>query len=190
MKKLIITAHPNPKGFTHSIAERFIAVSQQHDHECFLMNLYSDERKQDYLTLGEDNKPLPDAKRVAVQDKIAWADELVFIFPLWNFDAPAVMKNWVDTNFSSGFAYRYKPGSLLPHRFLTGKSARILLTAGSSSWVIRTLGFGLFLIWAIARLFYVGINLKSYTVFGKVPVRKSHEEREEMLANVARIAKK
>lgn len=190
MKKLIITAHPNPKGFTHSIAERFIAVSEQHDHECFLMNLYAEERKQDYLLLGEDNKPLPDVKRTAVQEKIAWADELVFIFPLWSFDAPAVMKNRVDVNFSSGFAYRFKPGSLLPHRFLTGKTARIFYTAGSPSRVLRTFGLGLFLIWAIARLFYVGITLKSYTVFGKVPARTLPEEREEMLANVARIAKK
>lgn len=101
MKKLIITAHPNPKGFTHRIAREFIAVSEGAGHECFLMNLYEDARQQEYLMLGEDNKAVPDAKRTAVQEKITWADELVFIFPLWNFDAPAVMKNRVDVNFSS-----------------------------------------------------------------------------------------
>lgn len=93
------------------------------------MNLYSEERKQDYLQLDHMNKAIPDNKREEIQKKILWADELVFVFPLWNFDAPAIMKNWVDVNFSSGFAYRFKPGSLLPHRFLKGKTARIIFTA-------------------------------------------------------------
>lgn len=118
MKKLIITAHPNPEGFTHKIARRFIAAAQKAGHECFLMNLYDAERTQDYLMLDHMNKAIPDNKRELIQQKITRADEIVFIFPLWNFDAPAILKNWVDVNFSSGFAYRYKPGSLLPHRFL------------------------------------------------------------------------
>ncbi len=119
MRKLVITAHPNPQGFTHKMAQRFIETSERHGHECFLMNLYDEKRRQEYLMLDHMNKPIPDHTREEIQQKITRADELVFIFPLWNFDAPAILKNWIDVNFSSGFAYRYKPGSLLPHRFLT-----------------------------------------------------------------------
>lgn len=118
MKKLIICAHPNPEGFSHKIAHRFIEKSEESGHECFLMELYSPEWKQDYLMLDEKNKPVSDPKREAIQAKISWADELVFIFPLWRFDAPAIMKNWFDTNMTSKFAFIYRKNRLLPHRLL------------------------------------------------------------------------
>lgn len=188
MNKLIVTAHPNPEGFTHKIAKRFIETSENKWHDCFLMDLYSEERKQDYLQLDHMNKAIPDNKRELIQHKIMWADEIVFIFPLWNFDAPAIMKNWVDVNFSSGFAYRYKPGSLLPHRFLQWKTARIILTAWSPKFIILTAGLGILVNRALARLFYFGIRLRSYTVFGKLPAKKTKEEREKMLAKVGKIA--
>jgi len=131
MKKLIITAHPNPEGFTHKIAKRFIEVSEKCGHDIFLMDLYNDEWKQDYLMLDENNKPVPDAKRDAIQEKITRAEEIVFIFPLRWFDAPAIMKNWFDMNFTSKFAYIYKKDGvgLLPYRLLKRKAARVIFTA-------------------------------------------------------------
>ena len=74
------------------------------------MNLYDEEWKQDYLMFDENNKPIDDKKRELIQQKISWADELVFIFPLWWFDAPAILKNWLDMNLTSKFAYLYKQG--------------------------------------------------------------------------------
>ncbi|MBP6910312.1 NAD(P)H-dependent oxidoreductase [Patescibacteria group bacterium] len=124
-----MTAHPNSHGFTHQIARRFIEVSEEKGHETFLMNLYDPERKQDYLMLDDHGKQMGDDKREAIHAKITRADELVFVFPLRWFDAPAIMKNWFDVNVSTGFAYRFKKDSLLPHRYLKGKSARIIFTA-------------------------------------------------------------
>lgn len=120
MNKLIITAHPNPEGFTHKIAQRFIEVSQKKGHVTFLMNLYDEQWKQDYLILDATNKPIPDNKREAIQEKIQWADEIVFVFPLRWFDAPAILKNRFDMNMTSRFAYLYKTKGLglLPYRLL------------------------------------------------------------------------
>ena len=56
--------------------------------------------------------------------------------------------------------------------------------------MIWTTGIGVLINRAIARLFYVGITLRSYTVFGKLPAKKTPEEREKMLEKVARIASK
>ena len=41
--------------------------------------------------------------------KIKEADEIVFCFPVWWGDAPAILKNWLDYNFTSGFAFKYDP---------------------------------------------------------------------------------
>ncbi len=192
MKKLIITAHPNPEGFTHKIGRTFIDESEKKGHICFLMNLYDEERKQDYLMLDDKNKPVHDEKREKIQEKISWADELVFVFPLWRFDAPAILKNWFDMNMTTKFAYIYKKGGLglLPYRLLKGKAVRVFFTAGSPNWVLWTFGIIIWMSWFFTRIFYVGMKMRSRTIFGKLPVKTSHKEREQMLEKVARIARR
>ena len=156
------------------------------------MNLYDEQRKQDYMMMDENNKPFDDPKRDIIQEKISWADELVFVFPLWWFDAPAILKNRFDMNMTSKFAYIYKKGGfgLLPYRLLKGKSVRVFLTAGSPNRVLWTFGIIIWMTWFFTRIFYVGMRMRSWTTFGKLPVRRSTEEREEMLATVERIASK
>jgi putative NADPH-quinone reductase len=63
----------------------------------------------------------------AIQEKILAANELVFIFPIWWGDAPAILKNFIDCNFHSGFAFRYENGKSVG--LLKGKSARIIATS-------------------------------------------------------------
>jgi putative NADPH-quinone reductase len=108
MKKLIIVAHPNPNGFAHHIAKTFAESSIKKGHEVETINLYDAEWKQDYLMLDHTNKPSEDPKKEKIQSRITRADELVFTFPLRRFDCPAILKNFLDVNFSSGFAYKYK----------------------------------------------------------------------------------
>jgi NAD(P)H dehydrogenase (quinone) len=128
MKKLVIKAHPNRYGFTHKIADTFVLVSQKCGHELCVIDLYDPSLRQDFLLLDEHNKPLVQNHVTQMQELISWADELVFIYPVWWYDAPAIIKNWFDLNFSAGFAYKYKKGSLLPDQFLRGKSARFFVT--------------------------------------------------------------
>ena len=192
MKKLVITAHPNPQGFTHKIAQRFIEVSEKWGHEILLMNLYDEQWKQDYLMMDENNKPVEDKKRDLIQEKIHRTDELVFVFPLRWFDAPAILKNWFDMNMTSKFAYIYKKWwlGLLPYRLLKGKSVRVFFTAGSPNRVLWTFGIIILMTWFFTRIFYVGMRLRSWTTFGKLSARRTMEEREEMLETVARIARR
>ncbi len=43
-----------------------------------------------------------------------------------------ILKNWFDVNMSSGFAYRYRKNSMIPHQYLRGKTARFFVTAGAT----------------------------------------------------------
>jgi len=146
MHKLIITAHPNSDGFTHRIAKRFSTVSKKHGHKVRLLNLYDDTLRQKFLVLDDKNKPVEDKHIVFMQKQITWADQLVFIYPIWWYDAPAILKNWFDVNMSSGFAYKYKKNSLIPHQYLRGKTARFFVTTGAPSWLWYTpIGRGIFI---------------------------------------------
>jgi NAD(P)H dehydrogenase (quinone) len=63
------------------------------------------------------------------QELIAWADHLVFIYPIWWFERPALLKGWIDRVFTNGFAFSYGNGvkGLLKH-----KKALVVQTAGNT----------------------------------------------------------
>ena len=73
---------------------------------------------------------------VAEQEKLLWADTVIFQFPLWWFSMPAIMKGWIDRVYAWGFAYgvgehsdrhwgdRYGEGTFV------GKRAMLIVTAG------------------------------------------------------------
>lgn len=172
MKKLIITAHPASKWLTHALSDAYIQWSEKAGHETFLMNLYDHEWKQEYLEF-ERMRDLPkDHIRDAIQEKITWADEIMFIFPIWWYDSPAVMKNWYDMNITSGFAYKYH-GKPLPTPLLKWKTARIITTAWWPSRFYKIL-MPVKKIWK-GRLSFTGIKLNYFKVFGSI--EKSKEER-------------
>lgn len=50
----------------------------------------------------------------AMQSKISAATTLIFIYPVWWYGTPALLKGFLDRVFTAGFAYRF----FKPHRFL------------------------------------------------------------------------
>lgn len=66
--------------------------------------------------VGEFWRPTLDSKQTfaqgtqsadiaAEQEKLLWADTVIFQFPLWWFSMPAIMKGWIDRVYAWGFAY-------------------------------------------------------------------------------------
>ncbi|KAI0521326.1 Ribosyldihydronicotinamide dehydrogenase [Xylaria bambusicola] len=81
------------------------------------------------------NRLTDDVKRE--QEKLLWADTVIFQFPMWWMGRPAILKGWFDRVYSLGFAYglgeyndsrwgdRYVEGKI------QGKKAFLVVTAGS-----------------------------------------------------------
>jgi NAD(P)H dehydrogenase (quinone) len=71
----------------------------------------------------------------AEQEKIAWADVLVFQFPLWWFGPPAILKGWFDRVLVQGFAFGLKDAAGTTLRYgdggLAGKRALIVTSVGA-----------------------------------------------------------
>lgn len=101
------------------------------------------------------------------------------------------MKNFFDVNFTSGFAYKYS-GGLIPIKLLTGKRARVFVTAGGPSWFYSLILRPMKTIWWLIRMDYCGINLKSFTIFGSMGERRqrTEESRKKMLIKVMKKAMK
>jgi putative NADPH-quinone reductase len=83
----------------------------------------------------------------AAQRRVAAADHIVIIFPLWLGDMPALLKAFLEQLLRPGFAYEGSTEKGLPKKLLKGKSARIIITMGMPS--------------AFYRLYYRAHSLKN-----------------------------
>ena len=186
MKYLIITAHPGKKGHTKNIAKSFFDTVKKEDATAEIINLYDKKWKQEFLTF-ETASDIDSNKIIKqIQQKITDADCLVFIFPIWWNDAPALLKNFIDINFASGFAYHFtKKGPV----GLLHKRAYVFATADGTSFVYNFIFAPLRLTWTKMRLGFCGIDTKKFTVFGMMR-KKTEADHQGLLQKVSNIAQK
>ena len=113
----IVFCHPSKKSFTFSVLESFIAGLREAGHTFEIGDLYEMGFKSDMdldqygrETSFDPSLPVP-ADVAAEQAKIAKADALAFIYPVWWSDCPAKLKGWFDRVWTMGYAYSYANGS-------------------------------------------------------------------------------
>lgn len=76
------------------------------------------------------------------QQLIKEATDIVFIFPVWWFRAPAILEGFIDKTFTPKFAYRFKPlfGKYgLPVPLLKEKTVTAFVTHGAPALPVKTL---------------------------------------------------
>lgn len=188
MKYLIIYAHPNPKSFCHSVKEsietqlnaRGICYTTRDLYEIgFNPVLGSD----DFIQFS--NNITPEDIRVE-QDLVASSERIIFIFPIWWFSMPAILKGYIDRVFSRGFAYDMK-GHMI-RGLLKGKQVMVFTTTGGPGFAYYLLGY----FWAIKTAICLGIfkfcgmQVIRHHYFFAVPAI-THEKRKKMLQEIQRI---
>lgn len=73
----------------------------------------------------------------AAQGDIAWARHLVFFFPLWLGDMPALLKGFLEQVARLGFAFDRDAENPFGRKALGGRSARVVVTMGMPAAVYR-----------------------------------------------------
>lgn len=165
MKKLIITANPSSKWFTHQITSKYSELSLNNSDEVEILDLYKTDLKQDFLSYEDKKDYWKDEITKKLQEIISWADELVFIFPIWWWWAPAILKNFIDSNFTSWFAFKYIDWKWV--WLLKWKTARIITTSWAPSF-FYTILLHIQIFWNLNIIGYCWIKQKSFTVFGNM----------------------
>ncbi|MNR24162.1 FMN-dependent NADH-azoreductase 2 [compost metagenome] len=101
------------------------------------------------------------------QDFITWADQIIFIYPIWWTGMPAIMKGYIDRVFSYGFAYRYDQG--IQKGLLTDKSTIIINSHGKSNAEYEAIGMdkALALTSDVGIFNYCGLKIKHHFYFDK-----------------------
>lgn len=186
MNILIITAHPATWGFAHKIAERYQAEKESRGHNTQVLDLYQD-KAQVFLPFEAIQDLVTTDEQQYYQDKISWADELVFVYPIWWGAMPAIMKNWIDWNFASGFAFRFTAEGK-QEKLLTGKTARVFATGDGPRfmyWLVRPM---MSMLIGQGILGFCGIKQLSFDLFPEMVKNKNDAARERMLAQVSKRA--
>lgn len=109
MEVLIVYTHPNPRSFNRAVLEAFTRGLGEGGHTFEVVDLYAigfDPRLglADYVQFTGKQMPQDILEQ---QEKVARADALVFIHPIWWVGWPAMLKGWIDRVFSYGFAYQF-----------------------------------------------------------------------------------
>ncbi|RTE72657.1 hypothetical protein BHE90_012921 [Fusarium euwallaceae] len=123
MKVFIVFAHPEPQSLTGSLLKVAVEELESQGHEVKVSDLYamkwkSQVDREDFPQHPADERlRVTKASAVATysgtltddvkeeQEKLKWADFVIFQFPLWWYSMPAILKGWVERVLSLGFGY-------------------------------------------------------------------------------------
>ena len=154
MKILLVYAHPEPRSLNGALKDFAVQHLQNAGHDVQVSDLYAMRWKAGFDADDSSAPPVGESWRatrdsqyafangtqsadiVGEQEKLLWADTVIFQFPLWWFSLPAIMKGWIDRVYAYGFAYgvgehsethwgdRYGEGTF------AGKRAMLVVTTG------------------------------------------------------------
>jgi NAD(P)H dehydrogenase (quinone) len=117
MKILTIIAHPRKNSLTFAVTNRFIEGLKDANHEVELLDLYREEFNPVLFEQDEPDWDNPNKEYSSLvhkeMERMKRNDALAFIFPVWWYNMPAIMKGYIDRVWNHGFAYG---NSKLPHQ--------------------------------------------------------------------------
>lgn len=107
MKHAIIVGHPDPDSFNLAVARTYAEAATAKGHEVVLRDLYRmdfDPRlKLEELPRPGGFAPAPDV--LAERALLDGCEVFAFVYPLWFYAPPAIVKGYVDRVFGMGFGY-------------------------------------------------------------------------------------
>lgn len=140
MKALVVFAHPNPKSFNRAVLDTVTGELRKKGAEVKVKDLYAMNwnpvlAASDFEQMLNGKMPEDIARE---QGEVTWADILFFIYPIWWFSHPAILKGWIDRVFSFGFAYHMTENG--PEGLLKNKRAVVITTSGADEGAARQNG--------------------------------------------------
>lgn len=135
----VVDGHPDRSRtrLNHALADRYVSAARAAGLEVRRIGLA--EIEFPVLRSANDffGALAPESLRQAQSD-IAWADHIVFFYPLWHGNMPALFKAFVEQIFRPGFAMGDGGKLRFPKQLLKGKSARVVVTMGMPAFIYRT----------------------------------------------------
>jgi NAD(P)H dehydrogenase (quinone) len=113
MRCLVVHCHPDPQSFSHALYSDVVETLAASGHELRCIDLYA-EGFDPVLSQAERRVYLSNPKTIeaSVQthvDALRWCEHLVFVFPIWFYGPPAMLKGWLERVWLPGVAFLPPP---------------------------------------------------------------------------------
>jgi NAD(P)H dehydrogenase (quinone) len=156
MNVLVVYAHQEPSSFTAAMKNTVVDTLSRQGHSVVVSDLYAlgfnaTAQKWDFVTTsGKHFNYMLEQKHAAKLDfafspditseieKIAAANLIIFVFPVWWFSVPAILKGWFDRILAMGVAW--DGGRIYESGLLRGKQAMLVAAAGGPAEYYRKEG--------------------------------------------------
>lgn len=135
---LVLQGHPDASQvhLGHALGDAYARGANAAGHEVRRIDLATLDfpllRSQREWKQGSLPPGLADA-----QVAINWAQHIVFFFPLWLGDMPALLRGFLEQVTRPGFAFPPAGKAPLASKGLSGRSARVVVTMGMPATVYR-----------------------------------------------------
>ncbi|WP_144667161.1 NAD(P)H-dependent oxidoreductase [Bacillus altitudinis] len=180
MNVLIIYTHPHHNSLNGAFFKEILKGSEENPNvqEVRIIDLYQD--KFDPVLIFNEEKKRRDMHKdpeiQEYQEKIKWADNIVFVYPIWWGRPPAMLLGFIDRIVAANFAYR-QTGGLLPEGLLKGKRAVCVSTMqGPTHYPFFFLQNAHKVLMKRALLQYVGIKPVKFFEFGMMESPKGKHD--------------
>jgi NAD(P)H dehydrogenase (quinone) len=130
---LIINGHPDKESYNSALAEAYLKGASKTNSVLTQINI-ADLDFNPNLAFRYRKRTELEPDLLEAIEKIKKADHIVWIFPMWWYGYPALMKGFIDRTFLPGITFEPIEGKALPKKLLKGKTARIIITADTPKW--------------------------------------------------------
>lgn len=187
MHTLIVYSHPYEQSFCHAMLD---ALRERYDREGTsyeVIDLYADgfdpALSRDELAVYNAGTAL-DPLVTRYQELISGCNRLVFIFPVWWNDVPAMLKGWLDKVLLAGFSWE-ATGAGLKGTLTYIESAEVYTASSNPTEFIREhTGDAIQRMFIDGTLWQLGIERGTWENFGGMDT-STPEERAEFLRKLS-----
>lgn len=133
---LVILGHPSEASLCSAIANAYLKGAQAAEHEVRFLSL-GKLKFDPILRDGYNTIQALEPDLLAAQESIAWAEHLVFVYPIWWGSIPAILKGFFDRIFLPGFAFKFRKDALMVDGLLKHRTAHLIATMDTPPWYYR-----------------------------------------------------
>ena len=141
MRVLVVLAHPLKESFAASVSGTVVSALEAKGYQVDLLDLYaenfdprlSEAERASYMTGTYDLSAV-----AAYVERLKAAEALIFVFPQWWFNLPAILKGFIDRVFVPGTAFDYAADGInLEPKLEKLRYFWVFSTTGSPWWVVK-----------------------------------------------------
>lgn len=131
-KILILLGNTDTETFSGAMANAYQTGAEAAGHEVQRVNI-GDMQFDPILHKGYKEIQQLEPDLLGLQDAFRWADHIVIVYPNWWNTMPAILKGLFDRFWIPGFAFNFNKETKKIEQHLKGKTARVIIVAGSHS---------------------------------------------------------